>query len=437
MKYNLAPLAGMAEFSPAEQLLFEEWKEIVINSYRLFGFTPIETPVLERAEILLAKAGGETEKQIYRFKKGETDLAMRFDHTVPLARYVAAKQSQLQFPFRRLAIGKVYRGERSQAGRFREFYQADADIIGRRELDLAYDAEIISLIAHTIAKLNLGKFIININHRRLVMGFLRALKVMDEDKVLHLLDSSEKISEGELKKELSLLRLDTFEIRQLLKFSRLKGEFSQVLAELANFDLANEQFNRGVQELSELHQHLKNLQVDESAYCLNLGIIRGLDYYTGVVFETKLTDTPALGSICGGGRYDNLVGGFAKEKMPGVGMSIGLTRLFSQALSLGLIKPARHTCSQVIVLPFTGDLSAALGIVGQLRDHDIATEIYLQPAGIKKQLKYAGELGAQFALLLGDDEISSGKLSLKNLDTGEQLSLNLKAVIDYLKQPSN
>lgn len=437
MKYNLMPLAGMAEFSPAEQLLFEEWKEIITGNYRLFGFTPIETPVLERAEILLAKAGGETEKQIYRFKKGESDLAMRFDHTVPLARYVAANQSKLQFPFRRLAIGKVYRGERSQAGRFREFYQADADIIGRRELDLTYDAEIISLIATTIAKLNLGKFIININNRKLVMGFLQALKVMDKDQVLHLLDSSEKISESQLKKELSLLRLDTFEVRQLLKFSRLKGEFTQVLSELANFDLNNTQFNQGLQELTAVHQHLQNLGVDEKLYCLNLSIIRGLDYYTGVVFETKLVDAPGLGSICGGGRYDNLVGGFSQEKMPGVGMSIGITRLFSQALSLGLLKPKRKTCSQVVVLPLSGDLPAALKIVQQLRKVKIASEIYLQPAGIKKQLKYAGDLGVHFALLLGDDEINSGKLSLKNLDTGEQLSLNLAATIDYLQHQTN
>lgn len=432
MKYNLTPLAGMAEFTPAQQLIFENWKQTVANTYRLFGFTPIETPVLERTAILLAKAGGETEKQIYRFKKGDSDLAMRFDLTVPLARYVALHQSDLQFPFRRLAIGKVYRGERAQTGRYREFYQADADIIGRGKLDLSYDSEIISLMATTIGRLNLGEFTIFINNRKLVMGFLQALKIMDSDKVLHLLDGSEKMSESALKKELSLLRLDTFEIRKLLSFAKLQGSFDHFIGELENLEVSGALFRAGIDELSQVETGLKALGVDPNCYRYHAGIIRGLDYYTGTVFETKLNQATQLGSICSGGRYENLVGGFASEKMPGVGTSIGLTRLFSQVLHLGIINPEQKTCSQIVVLPFTGDISSTLAITKQLRSAQIPSEVYLQNASIKKKMKYAGDLGVKFALIVGDDELASGELTLKNMHTGEQLKLNLPSIIDYI-----
>ncbi len=433
MQYNLQPLTGMVEFSPAEQLQFEQWKNKVAHIYALYGFTPIETTALERSEILLAKAGGETEKQIYRFTKGTTDMSLRFDLTVPLARYVAARQNDLVFPFRRQQISKVYRGERAQKGRFREFYQADADIVGRNTLDLNYDGEIISLIIATISELSLGDFQVNVNNRKLILGFLAAMKVMDEKEVLRILDQADKISEAKMKEELKLLRLNGLEIRKILKFAQIKGNFTDFYQELMKLDIENELFNQGIEELAKIDQVLKGLGAKEEAYVFNTAIIRGLDYYTGTIFETKLLAAPQLGSICGGGRYENLVGNFAKVKMPGVGMSIGLTRLFSQALDLGLVEINQKTISKVVILPMTDNLEQALLVAQAFRVTKIETEIYLQEASWKKKIKYADDLGVNFVVILGEDELKAKKLTVKNMKTGEQALLNLTQAIDLIK----
>jgi histidyl-tRNA synthetase len=430
--YNLQPLTGMTEFTPAAQIQFERWIQHIRTTYARYGFTPIDTPALERSEILLAKAGSGTEQQIYRFTKGSTDMSLRFDLTVPLARYVAAHQQDLVFPFRRQAIAKVYRGEKAQHGRFREFYQADADIIGRNQLDLTYDAEIISLIVDTIRGLQLGDFTVHINNRKLVMGFLASLKVSDQAEVLHLLDSAEKIGATKLKSELQLLRLDAFEIRHLLQFAAIKGNFDDFSQALLRLDIDNSTFSAGLAELEQIAHTLTALGVDPQCYTFNTGIIRGLDYYTGTVFETKLDQAPQLGSICGGGRYENLVGKFARDTMPGVGMSIGITRLFSQALEHKLIHVQQRTIAQVVILPLTQRIDAVLGIATKLRHAGIATDIYLQTAAIKKKMAYAADLGVPYTIIIGDDELAGHQVTLKNMDSGEQTLLNIPQVIDTI-----
>jgi histidyl-tRNA synthetase len=436
-KFNLQPLTGMVEFSPSQQLIFEHWKRVIEDTYSLCGFTMVETPILERSEILLAKAGGETEKQIYRFNKGDTDLALRFDLTVPLARFVAARQNELVFPFRRQAMGKVYRGEKPQKGRYREFYQADADIIGRGELDFKYDAEVIGLAVETIKKLRLGEFQVQISNRKLVMGLLASMKVMDEEAVMHLLDKAEKIGEKKLKEELKLLRLDTFEARKVKEFIQIEGKFEDFYQGLARLNIENEIFDQGLRELGEVAEALKNLGVEENNYTFNTGIIRGLDYYTGTVFETKVLGVKKLGSVCSGGRYDNLVKKFAKEKMVGVGMSIGLTRLFALALELGLVKEQSKTVSEVVILPFTTKVGAVLAAAGQLRQAGMATEVYLQETNLKKKLKYANDLGVKWAVIIGDNELEEKKMTLKNMKTGEQQVLSLAQLIDAISEENN
>ena len=432
-KLNLQPLSGMPEWPPAAQLIFERWKQTVRDSYSLFGYTPLETATIERSEVLMAKVGASTGKQIYRFAKGETQLALRFDLTVPLARFVALHQNELTFPFRRQAIGRVFRGERAQMGRFREFYQADADIIGRGSLSLQADAEILSLAVETVRRLQLGNFQLQISNRKIVMGFLSALKVMDQKAIIQLLDDADKIGPKKLQAELKLLRLDTFEIRKIVKFAQIRGNFHQVSQALLRLDVDNALFNEGLEELHQLSQQLEALRLDPTEYQFNLGIIRGLDYYTGMIYETILLDHPSLGSICSGGRYDNLVGNYGKTKMPGVGCSIGLTRLFAQALEAGLLSLEQKTVSQVVVIPLTEQLDHLHDIVSALRQSGIPTDVYLETGGMKKALKYAASLGVPYALIIGDDELTQKKLSLKNLVTGDQESLNLAQVINTLQ----
>ncbi len=429
---NLSPLAGMAEWLPAEQIEFEKWKEVVSQTYALSGFSKIETPILERQEVILAKAGGETEKQIYSFNKGDSALALRFDLTVPLARYAANYQNDLVFPFRRQAIGKVYRGERAQHGRFREFYQADADIIGRETLDLAYDAEIISLIAATFVNLNLGDFVIRINNRKIVTGFLTAMKILDQAEVLQILDKAEKIGEKKMRSELSLLRLDGLEIRKILQFAQIRGKIEEVIQALLRLDLIGEMWEAGIAELQKVADLLPSLGIAEKNYTFDCSIIRGLDYYTGTIFETQLIAAPNLGSVCSGGRYDNLVGNFSKVKMPGVGMSIGLTRLFFQLKEMGWFNFEKKTLSQVVILPLTENLSYVLAVAAKLRQAGIATEVYLQEAGMKKKMKYAADLGVSYSIVIGDDEISAEKIMLKNMQTGEQKLLSVEQVTNNL-----
>ncbi len=428
-KINLSPLAGMAEWLPGEQLEFDRLKKIISDTYALYGFSMVETPILERAEVLLAKAGGETEKQIYRFNKGETDLAMRFDLTVPLARYVANYQNELTFPFRRQAVGKVYRGERAQKGRYREFYQADADIVGRGSLAIEYDGEIISLIAATMENLALGEFVIRINNRKIISGFMEAMKILDMGEVLGILDKAEKIGVKKLKEELGYLRLNAFEVRKIVDFAQIRGSLEQVVQALLRLDIENETFISGVSELETVGRTLAALGVRQENYIFDTAIIRGLDYYTGTIFETILTGAASMGSVCSGGRYENLVGNFAKVKMPGVGMSIGLTRFFYQLKELGLWQVREKTVSQVVILPLGEDNSWALQVAAGLRAAGVACEVYLAQASLKKKMKYADDLAVPYSIIIGEDELREKKMMLRRMSDGQQQLLSLEQVL--------
>jgi histidyl-tRNA synthetase len=419
---NTSPLSGMMELSPAAQIEFDRLKGIIHHTYESFGYASIDTPVLERSEVLLAKAGGETEKQIYRFQKGDADLSLRFDLTVPLARYVVEHRNELVFPFRRSAIGKVYRGERAQKGRFREFYQCDVDVIGINELPLFYDAEVLTIIAKVFSEFNLGAFTLRINNRKLLKNFFDWLEVMDSVEVLRVLDKADKIGESEVKKELQSLRLNGLEINKILGFSKVKGTLTDVKEQLEKIDIAlTNVCQDSLAELEKINNLLLAAGVNQNNFCFDLAIARGLDYYTGMVFETNLDEYPSLGSVCSGGRYDNLTGSFSKQKMPGVGASIGLTRLFSQLLELGIVQEtAKKTPSDLLVLPVTEDLATVLAIANECRQAGLRVETDGNGKNLKKQLQYANSSQCPFALILGDDELASKKWTLKNMATGEQ-----------------
>ncbi len=432
-KLNLTPLSGMPEWTPAQQLVFEDWKARVRQVYSSFGYVPMETPALERAEVLLSKAGAAS-KQVYQFERGDTQLALRFDLTVPLSRVVAAKQSTLPFPFRRQAIDRSWRGERAQLGRFREFYQADADIIGRGSLSLSADAEILAMASEAVASLNLGECQLQISNRKILSGFLAALGVMDKTAVIQLLDDAPKIGPKKLKEELALLRLDTFEIRKIVKFSEIAGNFHAVSQELLRLDVDNQEFNEGLEELHQLDQLLALYELPVGAYQYNLAIVRGLDYYTGMVFETWAVEWPRLGSVCSGGRYDDLVGHLSKAKMPGVGCSIGLTRLFAGALAAGLIDETVQTNARVVIVPLSERRELIYPIAQVLRREGVKTILADEQMGLKKALKYANDLGVPFVLVIGDDELDAHRLTLKNMEAGEQMSYNLAQVLDVLRE---
>jgi histidyl-tRNA synthetase len=426
-------LSGFMELSPAHQLEFERLKNIITQTYATYGFTPLDTPTLERSEVLAAKVGAETQKQIYRFERGGHDLSLRFDLTVPLSRYVVEHRNDLVFPFRRQQISKVFRGERAQKGRYREFYQCDADIIGAGSLDIAYDSEIIALINETFTRLNLAKFQIRINNRKLVTGFLDALGVPDKTEIIALIDKSEKISPADLAKELDLLRLNALEKRVIIKFIATKGDFATVKTFFDNLSApTNDDITQGLSDLEQINAALTAMDIPPENYIFNLAIVRGLDYYTGTIFETQFIDYASLGSVCGGGRYDNLASVFSNQKMPGVGMSIGLTRLFSQLQEIGLINSVAKTVSQVVVLPLTDNLPAVFQTVAALRAGNVKVELYLETAKLDKKMKYAANLGVPYVILLGDDEVKNNRLTVKNMHTGEQENLSLAQAVDLL-----
>ena len=324
-------LPGFMELLPKEQILFNKIKDTIQRTYEKYGFLPLDTPIIEDANVLLAKAGGETEKQIYRFNKGDNDLSLRFDLTVPLAKYVSARYNELSFPFKRYQIGKVFRGERPQKGRFREFYQCDIDVIGDGELSLMYDAEIPSIIYDIFTKMNIGKFVIRINSRKILNGFFENLNLSDKyQDILRIIDKMEKVSEEDLIEMLKEINLTDEIVNKILSFVKIKGSNENILNSLKNLNIENEMFVNGINELETVINSLRAMNIDEEYFVIDLTIARGLDYYTGIVYETKLVDYPQIGSVCSGGRYDDLATYYTDKKLPGVGISIGLTRLFYQ-----------------------------------------------------------------------------------------------------------
>ena len=429
-------LSGFMELLPGKQIQFERMVEILRNTYGSYGFAPLDTPVIEDAQILLAKGGGETEKQIYRFSKGDSDLALRFDLTVPLAKYVALHCNDLVFPFRRFQISKVYRGERAQRGRFREFYQADIDIIGDGQLDILNDAEIPAIIYKVFRGFGLERFQIRVNNRKILNGFYAMLELSEKSgDIMRTVDKLDKI--GPAKVRTILLEdcgLTEVQADEILRFIAITGTNTEVLTALEGYAGKNEIFDTGLTELQAVTANLAAFGVPESNFAVDLTIARGLDYYTGTVYETTLLDHPEIGSVCSGGRYDNLAGYYTERKLPGVGISIGLTRLFYVLDEQGLLNPAMPTApADALVLPMTADPGAAIALAESLRSYGIRVQLYGEQKKFKQKMAYANKLGVPFAVLLGEDEIAAGKCSVKNMTTGQQVTVTAAEAADMIK----
>jgi histidyl-tRNA synthetase len=419
-------LPGFMELLPNEQILFEQMKQKIEKTYQKFGFLPLDTPILELSEILLAKAGGETEKQIYQFQKGDTDIAMRFDLTVPLAKYVAKNYGNLSFPFRRYQIGKVYRGEKAQKGRFREFYQCDIDIIGDGELSTINDAEIPSVIYNLIKELGFNDFTIRINNRKILNGLFEYINQKDNStEILRVIDKIDKIGKDAVIEELEKIGVSEEAVKKIISFIEIDGTTDEKLNELQELNITNETFETGLNELKSVVYYIRMFGVPDTNFKVDLTIARGLDYYTGTVYETFLNDYRELGSVCSGGRYENLAEYYTDKKLPGVGISIGLTRLFYKLNELGLIKAEKTAMSDVLVVPMVEDLSKPIVLANCLRQKDINTEIYLNDKKLKAKLKYADKLQIPYVIIIGEDEINSGIISVKNMATGEEKKVNI------------
>ena len=409
---------------------------------------PIDTPIIEYAEVLLAKAGGETEKQIYRFEKGDTDLALRFDLTVPLAKYVAKNYGNLSFPFRRYQIGKVYRGEKAQKGRYREFYQCDIDIIGDETLDIINDAELPAVIYSTFRTLGFENFTIKINNRKILNGLFEGIGQKDKSvEILRIIDKIDKIGEQDVRKEIAELGVGEKIVNTIIDFIRIDGSADEKIEKLEKMDLysanivesesqntdvdadnmANATFTKGVNELKEVVENIRLFGVPDKNFTVDLTIARGLDYYTGTVYETFLNDYREIGSVCSGGRYENLAENYTDRKLPGVGVSIGLTRLFYKLNELNLIKADKKSISDVLIIPMTENKKAPLELATSLRKLGINTEIYLNNKKIKAKMKYADKLEIPYVIVIGDDEIANNTLKVKNMETGEEKTTEFNA----------
>ena len=432
-------LSGFMELLPQKQQKMEQMMQVLRKTYSSYGFAPLDTPAIEDAQILLAKGGGETEKQIYRFQKGDSDLALRFDLTVPLAKYVALHANELAFPFRRYQISKVYRGERAQRGRFREFYQADIDIIGDGKLDILNEAEIPAIIYNVFRGFGLNRFQIRVNNRKILNGFYAMQELSEKSgEIMRTVDKLDKI--GAEKVRVILVDdcgLTSEQADEILKFIAIAGTNAQVLAALEGYTGRNEIFDTGLTELKAVTANLAAFGVPEENFAVDLTIARGLDYYTGTVYETTLLDHPEIGSVCSGGRYDDLAGYYTEKQLPGVGISIGLTRLFYVLDEQGLLNPDLPSApADALVLPMTEDPAPAIALAQQLRSAGLRVQLYGEQKKFKQKMSYADKLGVPYAVLLGEDEITAGKCSVKNMRTGEQVTVTPAEAADLILQGS-
>ena len=426
-KVSPRTLSGFMELSPRDQMKMERMMQVLRESYSLYGFTPLDTPIIESAEVLLAKGGGDTEKQIYRFLKGDSDLALRFDLTVPLAKYVAAHYGELSFPFRRYQIGKVYRGERAQRGRFREFYQADIDVIGDGKLDIMNEAEIPSIIYSVFTKLGLKKFKIKVNNRKILNGFY-AMNGMSEKagEIMRTVDKLDKIGPEKVKQLLiDEVKMLPVKSENVLDFMAIQGDNAYVLSRLEQYRGMDATFDAGLDELIAVTKYLRDFGVPEENFAVDLTIARGLDYYTGTVYETEMTEHPEIGSVCSGGRYDNLAEYYTDKQLPGVGISIGLTRLFYVLNEQGLLSDEIITAPcDALVLPMTGEMGPAVSAATALRRAGVRTQLYGEQKKFKAKMNYADRIGVPYVVLLGEDEIAAGVVSVKDMASGEQKKLS-------------
>jgi len=428
-------LAGFMELLPEDQILFDSMINTIKKTYESYGFIPLDTPVIEKSEVLLAKSGGETAKQVYRFNKGDNDLSLRFDLTVPLARYVAQHYGQLTFPFRRYHIGKVYRGEKPQRGRFREFYQCDIDIVGNGNLSVINDAEIVSIIYSTFKALGFGDFTIMINNRKLLNGFFDSVGVDNRLDVMRVIDKIDKVGEAVIAKELLELGLTQVAVDSILELTRLTGTPDEILQQLGKWSIDNASFAEGLNELNQVCQYLNAFKVPQANFALNLKIARGLDYYTGTVYETFLNDYQSLGSVCSGGRYDDLASSYTKQKLPGVGISIGFTRLFYKLREAGIIGgTGRCTPTKLLLIPMQDTMAYTLEIATEIRSKGINVEVYMNEGKMGKKFSYADKLGIPYTAAVGSNEMENGVLNLKDMKSGEQMELTIDEIIRKLCQ---
>ena len=433
-KVNPRILPGFMELLPADQILFNDMYDKIRSVYESFGFLPLDTPIIELSEVLLAKAGGETEKQIYRFNKGDNDLSLRFDLTVPLARYVAAHYNDLVFPFKRYQMSKVFRGERPQKGRFREFYQCDIDIIGNDELSILYDAEMPAVIYHVFKKLGIGDFTIRLNNRKVLGGFFASLGLSDKiEEILRTIDKIEKIGKEKVISELITIGVPEDKTESIIDFITIGGDRKETVARLRALGVENEVFHTGVDELEVVTDTMILFGMPEENFRIDLSIARGLDYYTGTVYETTINGHPEFGSVCSGGRYDNLTGYYTDKKLPGIGISIGLTRLFYVLDEQGLLNPATHSASaDALVIPMSPEPTAAIALAEKLRAAGVRVQLYGEQKKFKQKMSYADKLGVPYAILLGEDEINAGKCSVKDLRTGVQVTVTAEEAAELI-----
>lgn len=428
-------LSGFMELLPQDQIKFNEMLDTIKNTYELYGFLPEETPIIESSEVLLAKAGGETEKQIYSFKKGDKDLSLRFDLTVPLAKYVAQYYNDLTFPYRRYQIGKVFRGERAQKGRYREFYQCDIDIIGDGKLSIINDAEIPSVIYTTFKNLGFDNFVIKINNRKILNGLFDELNISDKKtEILIIIDKLEKIGMEAVKEELSKLNLSDEKINKIEQFFKIDGATDEKLEKLERLNFNSEIFKEGLEELKEVVKYVRLFNVEEKNFVVDLTIARGLDYYTGTVYETNLVGYESIGSICSGGRYENLASYYTKKNLPGVGISIGLTRLFYNLKELGLLKSSKKSISKAGIIAMGVGIEEAVKISNILRENNIPNEIYKEDTKIKNKFSYANNLDIPYVIIIGQEEKEKGLYTLKNMISGEQKMLTTDEILKVLNK---
>lgn len=426
-------LPGFMELVPKEQILFNQMKDTIRKNYEKFGFLPIDTPVIEKSEILLAKSAGETEKQVYKVEKGSRDMSLRFDLTVPLARYVSQYYSELEFPFKRYQIGKVYRGERNQRGRFREFYQCDIDIVGDRKLNIINDAEIPAIIYSTFKDLGFDSFTIKINNRKILSGFFNSLEIEDATMVLRVIDKLEKIGVEKTEEELKKLEIDDSDISKIMEFISIDGSNNEILEELKNLNIEDDEFLEGLEQLQTVVKYIKLFGVPEENFEIDLTIARGLDYYTGTVYETFLDEHKDIGSVCSGGRYDDLASNYTKRKLPGVGISIGLTRLFFLLRDANIIEPEENSLIKLLIIPMKGCLEEGVKLSNVLRGKDIRNQVYVDKAKMGKKFGYADKLDVPYAIVIGEEEIKEELYSLRDMKTGDQEKLSTEEIIERLK----
>ena len=424
-------LPGFMELLPEEQILFNQIKEKIEKTYQKFGFLPLDTPIIESSEVLLAKTGGETEKQVYSFKKGDTDVSLRFDLTVPLAKFVAKNYGNLSFPFRRYQIGKVYRGEKVQKGRYREFYQCDIDIIGDGELSVLNDAELPSVIYNVFKELGFDDFTIKINNRKLLNGLFESINQKENSvEILRIIDKIDKIGKDSIITELQKIEVSTEAINKIIDFIEIDGTSEEKIEKLKKLNISNEVFLEGLSELEQVVKYVEAFGVPQKNFMIDLTIARGLDYYTGTVYETFLNEYRELGSVCSGGRYENLAEFYTDKKLPGVGVSIGLTRLFYKLNELKLVEAKQKSISKVLVIPMLENLEMPIKIATMLRNNGISTEVFLNNKKLKAKMKYADKLKIPYVIVVGEDEEKTGIVKVKNMETGEEKELDLNQKFD-------